>query len=293
MLSYFFGLAFVTDEETNALQSLFAKYYDSGNEDIREIYRRLWWKNGLAIMVTYGANLTISGKAKGPIKSFWCFQYQVESGKALFTGIETNLFSWLDGVKMTLKDEIGYYLLNMRTFDKQMQEHIKNACNKSLYYQNKKYLALPDIDIGQTIKGMIWTCIEKVCNTLNNKMSFNCNENDLLSIAYNIIDTYFKTFKAENNNYYSYEYQFIIDFEKDIKPVNKAAAARAQQSISECYKIAAERLKGLKAGDKVTTRELRERGYSNSDGRAINTLVKYKVLEKEVLRGRYIMLQDF
>ena len=75
--------------------------------------------------------------------------------------------------------------------------------------------------------------------------------------------------------------------------VDTKSAARAQQAITNAYTIAAERLTGLKAGDKITTKQLRDRGYKNTDGRAINTLVEYEVLKKGVLRGNYIMLKDF
>lgn len=56
---------------------------------------------------------------------------------------------------------------------------------------------------------------------------------------------------------------------------------------------AAERLTGFKAGDKITTQELRERGYKNNNGKAINTLVEYGILKRGVLRGSYVMLKDF
>ena len=51
----------------------------------------------------------------------------------------------------------------------------------------------------------------------------------------------------------SENYQFTVDFEKDIMIVDTKSAARAQQAIGQVYMTAAERRIGLKAGDKITT----------------------------------------
>ena len=75
--------------------------------------------------------------------------------------------------------------------------------------------------------------------------------------------------------------------------IDTKSAARAQQAIEQVYTIARERLTGLQAGEKVTTQQLMDRGYKNNNGKAINTLVEYGILQKGVLRGSFIMLKDF
>lgn len=106
-----------------------------------------------------------------------------------------------------------------------------------------------------------------------------------------IVNNCFSTISIPD--YQSEVYQFTVDFEKDIMIVDTKSAARAQQAIEQVYTIAAERLTDLKAGDKITTQQLRDRGYKNNNGKAINTLVEYGILQKGVLRGSYIMLKDF
>lgn len=161
-------------------------------------------------------------------------------------------------------------------------EKIKNRSLMYLYYQQEKRVALPDIQIGRPIKEVIDNCIDTVCRKMKIDMSINISD---------IIDRCFNTLSIPDCQ--SENYQFTVDFEKDIMIVDTKSAARAQQAIGQVYMKAAERLTGLKTGDRITTQQLRERGYKNNNGKAINTLVEYGILKRGVLRGSYIMLKDF
>lgn len=161
-------------------------------------------------------------------------------------------------------------------------ELIKNRSLMHLYYQQEKRVAIPEIQIGRPIKEVINTCIDTVYRKI--KIDISINPSD-------IIEGYFNTLSIPDCK--SEDYQFTIDFEKDIIIVDTKSAARAQQAIEQVYMTAAERLTGFKAGDKITTQELRERGYKNNNGKAINTLVEYGILKRGVLRGSYVMLKDF
>lgn len=161
-------------------------------------------------------------------------------------------------------------------------EKIKNRSLMYLYYQQEKRVALPDIQIGRPIKEVIDNCIDTVCRKMKIDMSINISD---------IVDRCFNGLSIPDCQ--SENYQFTVDFEKDIMIVDTKSAARAQQAIGQVYMTAAERLIGLKAGDKVTTQQLRERGYKNNNGKVINTLIEYGILKRGVLRGSYIMLKDF
>ena len=161
-------------------------------------------------------------------------------------------------------------------------EIIKNIGIMSLYYQEGKRLALPDIQLGRPIKDIIETSINTVCR----KMKSN-NSIDILDV----VNKCFSTVSIQD--YQSESYQFTVDFERDVMIIDTKSAARAQQAIEQVYTIARERLTGLQAGEKVTTQQLMDRGYKNNNGKAINTLVEYGILQKGVLRGSFIMLKDF
>ena len=231
-------------------------------------------------MIAFGADLDISGKVDGPIEGFWCYEYITDKGKAIVTGVDTTLNLWLTGIKADICSLFSLYQLCNKVPDD--VEYIKNHCRILLYYQQGRRLALPDIQIGRPIKKVIDNCIDTVCRKMKGKGSIDISD---------IVNKCFSALSIPD--YQSESYQFTVDFEKDVMIVDTKSAARAQQAITNAYTIAAERLTGLKAGDKITTKQLRDRGYTNTDGRAINTLVEYGVLKKGVLRCNYIMLKDF
>lgn len=166
--------------------------------------------------------------------------------------------------------------------DNENIKYIKNRSLMYLYCQEEKRVALPDIQIGRPIKEVIDSCIDTIYRKMKIDMSINISD---------IVDRCFNALSIPDCQ--SENYQFTVDFEKDIMIVDTKSAARAQQAITQVYTTAAERLTGLKDGDKVTTQQLRERGYKNNNGKAINTLVEYGILKRGVLRGNYIMLKDF
>lgn len=51
-------------------------------------------------MVAFGADLDISGKADGAIEGFYCYEYKLNKGKAIITGIDTMLELWLLNIKI-------------------------------------------------------------------------------------------------------------------------------------------------------------------------------------------------
>ena len=278
ILAYHFGLPIISDEEKEDWDIFFNKYYD--NDTIQKYYRRFKWNKGIEKMIAFGADLEISGKVNEPIEGFWCYEYRTDKGKAIVTGIDTSLNLWLTGIKADICSLFTLYQLYNKVPNN--VEYIKNHCRILLYYQQGRHLALPDIQIGRPIKGVIDFCVDTVCRKMKGKESIDISD---------IVNKCFSTLSIPD--YQSESYQFTVDFEKDVMIVDTKSAARAQQAITKAYAIAAERLTGLKAGDKVTTKQLRDRGYTNKDGRAINTLVKYGVLKNGVLRGNYIMLKDF
>lgn len=97
ILTYYFGLPHICDEEKNALFCLLCKYYD--NETIQKYYRRFNWGDGLEKMVAFGADLDISGKVDRAIEGYYCYKYTLNNGKAIITGIDTSLKEWLIAVK--------------------------------------------------------------------------------------------------------------------------------------------------------------------------------------------------
>jgi len=58
-------------------------------------------------------------------------------------------------------------------FDNETRKIIDNSCRCVLYYQDGKYLALPDKPLGRNIKGIITRCINQVCLEISNSVSFN------------------------------------------------------------------------------------------------------------------------
>lgn len=280
ILAYHFRLSVIDEEEKEDLFRFLSKYYE--NETIQKYYRRFNWDDGLEKMVAFGADLDISGKVDGAIEGFWCYEYKIDRGKAIITGINTSLNLWLVGVKASICSAFSAYLVaNIIPNSKQI-EKIKNIVLISLYYQQEKHSAIPDIQIGRPIKEVINNCIDNLYRKMKS--------NKLIDIS-DIVNKCFSTLSIPD--YQSEAYQFTVDFEKDIMIVDTKSAARIQQAITNAYKIAAERLIGLKAGDKITTQQLRDRGYKNNNGKAINTLVEYGILQKGVLRGSYVMLKDF
>ncbi|WP_300716601.1 hypothetical protein [uncultured Brachyspira sp.] len=280
ILAHHFGLPIISDEDKDDLFRFLNKYYD--NETIQKYYRRFKWDNGIEKMVAFGADLGISGKVDGAIDSFWCYEYRIDSGKAIITGIDTSFSLWLAGIKASICSVFATYVAANRIPNNKQIEEIKNNVLISLYYQQGKRSAIPDIQIGRPIKEIINNCIDTVYRKINGKKSID------------ISDTVNKCFSTLSiPDYQSESYQFSVDFEKDVMIVDTKSAARAQQAIEQVYTVAAERLTGLKAGDKITTQQLRDRGYKNNNGKAINTLVEYGILQKGVFRGSYIMLKDF
>ena len=280
ILAYHFRLPIISDEEKEDLERFFNKYID--NETIQKYYRRFKWTNGIEKMIAFGADLDISGKVDGPIEGFWCYEYRIDKGKAIVTGIDTTWNLWLVGIKAYICSIFEMFNGHNRTFNSTETENMKKIFRPILYYQQGRRVSLPDIQIGRPIKGVMDTCVDAICRKLNGKGSIDISD---------IVNKCFSALSIPD--YQSESYQFTVDFEKDVMIVDTKSAARAQQAITNAYTIAAERLTGLKAGDKITTKQLRDRGYKNTDGRAINTLVEYGVLKKGVLRGNYIMLKDF
>ena len=280
ILTYHFGLPYISDEEKNDLFRFLHKYYD--NETIQKYYRRFNWDNGLEKMIAFGADLDISGKVDGAIEGFYCYEYKLNDSKALVTGIDTSLKEWLIDVKIYITSIFTIYKERKEVPCNKSIEKYKRESLMNLYYKQGKHIALPDIQLGRPIKEVIDYCIDTVCRKMKIDMSINIS---------NIVDRCFNTLSIPDCQ--SDNYQFTVDFEKDVMIVDTRSAARAQQAIEQVYTTAAERLTGLKDGDKVTTQQLRERGYKNNNGKAINTLVEYGILKRGVLRGSYIMLKDF
>ena len=280
ILAYHFGLPIISDEDKNDLYNFLSKYYD--NKTIQKYYRRFNWDSGLEKMVAFGADLDISGKVDGAIEGFWCYEYMINGGKAIVTGIDISLKEWLHGVIYSVSKNLYMFNQINNISNNHGIEIIKNIGIMSLYYQKGKRVALPDIQLGRPIKDIIDTSIDTVCR----KMKSN-NSIDILDV----VNKCFSTVSIQD--YQSESYQFTVDFERDVMIIDTKSAARAQQAIEQVYTIARERLIGLQAGEKVTTQQLRDRGYKNNNGKAINTLVEYGILQKGVLRGSFIMLKDF
>lgn len=74
--------------------------------------------------------------------------------------------------------------------------------------------------------------------------------------------------------------EFEINYDKDVIVAKKDASRGVGKAVSQVYELAAERLRGFKRGDVVRTKELKERGYDNSDGRGIKRLVEKGILKK-------------
>ena len=280
ILAYHFGLPIIDEEEKEDLFRFLSKYYE--NETIQKYYRRFNWDYGLEKMVAFGADLDISGKVDGAIEDFFCYKYRTEKDKAFISGIDMSLYNWIIGVKVELYGTFCRYQSREIIPDIKGRERIYKNCLMLLYCQQGNRIALPDTYIGRPIKEVINSCIDILCRKMKSDKSI-----DISSIVNNCFST------ISIPDYQSEVYQFTVDFEKDIMIVDTKSAARAQQAIEQVYTIATERLTDLKAGDKITTQQLRDRGYKNNNGKAINTLVEYGILQKGVLRGSYIMLKDF
>lgn len=224
ILMYYCGLPNIDEQEKKVFLALFRKYYD--NDKVKEYYRRLRWKNGLEIMVAFGADLGISGKADKAISDFWCYKYKLDNGKAVLTGIPVDLYSWLYTVKQTM---IEHFRIRLRrkSYNKDFIEEVENICLQSLYYQNGRYLSLPDVQIGRPIKGMIHDCINRVYEKISNTRSFNGGSDvDLLSLVTDTVNKCFRELPIENC--ISSGESFTIDFEKETILVDKQQAARIQ-----------------------------------------------------------------
>lgn len=280
ILTHYFGLPHINDNEKDDLSRFLNKYYN--NTTIQKYCRRFNWDSGIEKMVAFGADLDISGKADGAIDRFYCYEYKLNKGKAVITGINIELKIWLLNLISYLKNVFNYFCRCSIIPNEKQIELIKNRSLMHLYYQQEKRVAIPEIQIGRPIKEVIKNCIDTVYRKI--KIDISINPSD-------IIEGYFNTLSIPDCK--SEDYQFTVDFEKDIIIVDTKSAARAQQAIEQVYMTAAERLTGFKAGDKITTQKLRERGYKNNNGKAINTLVEYGILKRGVLRGSYIMLKDF
>lgn len=280
ILAYHFGLPIIDEEEKEDLFRFLSKYYE--NKTIQKYYRRFNWDYGLEKMVAFGADLDISGKVDGAIEDFFCYKYRTEKDKAFISGIDMSLYNWIIGVKAELSSIFEVYQSRENIPGIKGREIIYKSCLMLLYCQQGNRIALPDTYIGRPIKEVINSCIDILCRKMKSDKSI-----DISSIVNNCFST------ISIPDYQSEVYQFTVDFEKDIMIVDTKSAARVQQAIEQVYTIAAERLTGLKTNDKVTTKQLRDRGYKNNNGKAINTLVEYGILQKGVLRGSYIMLKDF
>ena len=101
ILAYHFGLPIISVEDKNDLYNFLSKYYD--NKTIQKYYRRFNWDSGLEKMVAFGADLDISGKVDGAIEGFWCYEYMINGGKAIVTGIDISLKEWLHFLEPHLK----------------------------------------------------------------------------------------------------------------------------------------------------------------------------------------------
>lgn len=280
ILAYHFKLPTISDEDKNDLFRFLCKYRN--NDKIQKYYSRFKWNMGIEKMVAFGADLDISGKVDGAIEGFWCYECILNIKNVIITGFNTTLQNWIASIKNYLE-----YVFNDFQSDNEIPnidniEFIRYKCRILLYYQQGKRVALPDIQIGRPIKEVIDNCIDTLCRKMEKDISANITD---------IIDKCFSTLSIPD--YQSESYQFTVDFEKDVMIVDTKSAARAQQAIEQVYTTAAERLTGLKAGDKITTQQLRDRGYKNNNGKAINTLVEYGILKKGVLRGNYVIQKDF
>lgn len=280
ILTNYFGLPYINDNEKDDLSRFLNKYYD--NTTIQKYCRRFNWDSGIEKMVAFGADLDISGKADGAIEGFYFYEYTLNKGKAIITGIDIELKYWLLNIKTYIMSVFNCFCSHGIILNEKQIELFKNRSLMRLYYQQERRVAIPESQIGRPIKEVINNCIDTVYKKTKIDISIN---------SYDIIDGYFNTLSILDCK--SEDYRFTVDFEKDIIIVDTKSAARAQQVIEQVYMTAAERLIGFKAGDKITTKELRERGYKNNNGKAINTLVEYGILQKGVLRGSYIMLKDF
>ena len=215
----------------------------------------------MGISLSQLATFGIGHEASGAAKNTWCYKVQFLKDKAVYIG---KPITWEDWKKKLI------YVLDKRYDNNTIVDEFKvelvsleDVFNTSLYYQNGNRLTLTKEDKN---KIDIW----KYQYMKDRKAAF--------------------PFSGKINRE-DEEYSFIVNYFDDIKYKTRSEVNKEKGKISGESRIrnnAAEKLKGYYKEQIITTKELKEHGYNNSD--AIKRITG--VIIEKVGHGKYKMLID-
>ena len=247
ILSQRYELVEVDEQDKRDLQAFCEFHYTKAAQ---QWFYRMKWDNGHECMITFGAALEVTkaenedGNTTKKIKDVYCYSAKFKSNYAEFCGVAMQWEKWIIPIIGKLDKSVekskNYSIKDKKVFDDRAFERVI----KIIYYQDGKYLTLPDIE-KKAIEKWIYSYLKK------GKQDF--------------------PYKGQIQNS---DLNFIIDFQNDIEIGKQHDNTKHNQNIGK--ETVEETYKRLVGGDVLTSKEILQQGFNYGN---IRGFVKYGLIE--------------
>lgn len=124
-----FGLVSVDKADETALSLFFGEHAEDGGKSFQRISQRLGWQDGLAKMVTFGAQIKVDDTA---VPAAWAYTVERRGGCNVYTNVPMTWDRWLDGIERATQEVVC-----------KASGATEKMAYMSVAYQNGVYLAVP------------------------------------------------------------------------------------------------------------------------------------------------------